>query len=430
MKISYKKLWKLLIDKNIKKSEMANEVGISSSTLAKISKDYTVSMEVLLKICDFLGVRLDEIMDTIKDELSYNKIDTSNFVGTVELLENVSNNKPKVVSMFSGAGGMDLGFIHAGYDIVYANDFDKDAQRVYKKNIGPIDSRSILDIEVDEIPNCDVLTAGFPCQPFSNAGNRGGVFDDRGNLYKECLRVIEDKQPKVIVFENVRGITSTKDENGNSLVDTIVNRLENNGIGYNVTYKLINSSDYGVPQNRHRLIMVGIRKDLNTEFVFPDKIEKKNLEIGKLLHIPADVPNQVDWKLSPQAFKLIKYIPEGGSWKNIPYEELPDRMKRIRDDMKKYRAPNFYRRFSENEIAGTITASAQPENCGIIHPKEDRRFNIREIARIQTFPDDFIFFEENVKAITAMYKVIGNAVPPKLAQVIAETIKEQIGNNW
>ena len=118
-------------------------------------------------------------------------------------------------------------------------------------------------------------------------------------------------------------------------------------------------------------------------------------------------------------------IPEGGSWKNIPYEELSPRFQRIRDNMQKYHAPNFYRRFSRDEINGTITASAQPENCGITHPTENRRYTIREIARIQSFPDDFMFIDESLKDIVAMYKVIGNAVPCHLAEVMANAIYDQ-----
>lgn len=345
---------------------------------------------------------------------------------TVEQLNNIH---PKMVSLFSGCGGLDLGFKQAGYDIVYANDFDSDAQRVYEKNFGSIDKRNILDVDEKELPNCDILTGGFPCQPFSNAGNRKGVDDHRGNLYKECLRMITAKKPKVVVFENVRGLLSIKDENGDLLIETIVNTLGEIGIGYNVNYQLVNASDYGVPQNRVRVVVVAFRKDLGKTFIFPPKQSKKGLNIGTLLDIPKDVPNQVDWEFSPQAMNLIQHIPEGGSWKSVPYDLLPDRFKKIADNMKKYHAPNMYRRFARTEIAGTITAAAQPENCGIIHPTENRRFNVREIARIQTFPDNFIFFTEGKKDITAMYKVIGNAVPPTLAMVIGKAIKEQLGES-
>ena len=338
----------------------------------------------------------------------------------------VTQKKPTHVSLFSGCGGLDLGFEKAGFNRVWANDFDKDAQRVYSLNLGPIDGRDIRSIPTEEIPPCEILTAGFPCQPFSNAGNRKGINDSRGMLYQECLRVIEAKQPKVIVFENVKGLLSSKFVDGRNLIDVIISDLETMGIGYNTVYKLLVASDYHVPQNRERVIIVGIRKDLNKTFVFPGPQSKDGLNLGSVLDIPENVPNQVDWPLSPQAKKMIEMIPEGGSWKSITYEALSPRFQRIRDDMKRYHAPNFYRRFARNEICGTITASAQPENCGIVHPTQNRRFTIREISRIQTFPDDFLFIDKTLKDITGMYKVIGNAVPVNLAKAIADAIMEQV----
>ena len=331
---------------------------------------------------------------------------------------------PKLVSLFSGWGGLDLGFEQAGFHRIWANDFDKDAQAVFRLNLGEIDGRDIRDVPADEIPECDIVLAGFPCQPFSNAGNRKGVHDSRGMLYKECLRIIEAKRPKVFLFENVKGLLSSKYVDGRFLVDVIAGDLGE--MGYQVTYELLNASDYGVPQNRQRLIMVGVLKNLGVTFTFPEKEARENLTLRNVLTIPAEVPNQVDWPLSPQALNMIAHIPQGGSWKDIPYEKLAPRFQKIRDNMQRYHSPNFYRRFSLDEINGTITASAQPENCGIIHPIHNRRYTIREIARIQTFPDTFIFIDDSLKNITAMYKVIGNAVPPKLANSIAMAIKEQI----
>ena len=340
-----------------------------------------------------------------------------------------TNNAPQLISLFSGCGGLDLGFQKAGFKTVWANDFDSDAQAVYSLNLGEIDKRDILTVNENEIPNGDILTAGFPCQPFSNAGNRKGVHDSRGMLYKECLRIIGCKMPKVIVFENVRGLLSTKYIDGRNLVDVIIEDLSTLGnVGYNVVHKLLNASDYGVPQNRHRVFFVGVRKDLGVNFTFPKKEKKDNLTLRKVLDIPKGLSNHIDWTLSPQALEMIPHIPEGGSWKDVPYEHLAPRFKRIRDDMKKYRSPNFYRRFSRDEINGTITASAQPENCGIIHPTENRRYTIREIARIQSFPDDFLFIDDSPKNITAMYKVIGNAVPVTLAKKVADAIMEQVFN--
>lgn len=218
---------------------------------------------------------------------------------------------------------------------------------------------------------------------------------------------------------------SSKYIDGRNLVDVIAGDVEE--MGYAATYKVVNAVDYGVPQRRERLIMIGVRNDLNVYFSFPKSIpisEKQKLKY--VLDIPEFVPNQVSWPLSPQAMSMLPYIPEGGSWKDIPYDKLPPRLKRIRDNMKKYHAPKFYRRFGMDEINGTITASAQPENCGIIHPILNRRFTIREVARIQSFPDDYVFYDSTLKEITASYKVIGNAVPCKLAKAIAAAIMEQV----
>lgn len=332
---------------------------------------------------------------------------------------------PTLVSLFSGCGGLDKGFELAGFKRVFANDFDADAQRVFRKNLGEIDTRDIRDVPSSEIPDGDVLTAGFPCQPFSNAGNRRGVYDARGELYLECLRIVRDKQPKVVLFENVKGLMSSKHQSGKSLIEVIKTDLED--IGYKVTYRVVDASDYGVPQKRERMILVAVHNSIGKVFHFPDPIEDKTgLVLGRLLSIPRGIPNQKHWEFSPQAARMVQSIPEGGSWKDIPYEELSPRFRRIRDDMKRYHAPKFYRRFGRNEIVGTMTASAQPENCGIIHPTQNRRFTIREVARIQTFPDDFLFFDEELKDVVAMYKVIGNAVPVQLARVLGEAIKEQI----
>ena len=337
------------------------------------------------------------------------------------------SNTPKLISLFSGCGGMDLGFEKAGFEIVWANDFDLDAQAVYSLNLGKIDARNILEVDENEIPDGDIITAGFPCQPFSNAGNRKGVHDSRGMLYKECLRIIKEKMPKVIVFENVKGLLSTKYIDGRNLASVIVEDLSAmNDIGYDVEYQLINASDYGVPQNRQRVFFVGVRKDLGINFAFPQKLPKERLTLKHVLNIPKNARNHVGWPLSPQATEMISYIPEGGSWKDVPYEHLAPRFQKIRNDMKKYHSPKFYRRFSRNEICGTITASAQPENCGIVHPTENRRYTVREVARIQTFPDEFQFITDTPKNIAAMYKVIGNAVPVNLAHSIAKAIMNQV----
>lgn len=340
-------------------------------------------------------------------------------------LESESGLSLKTISLFSGAGGLDLGLIEAGFEIVFANDILKPAIENYRHNIGEITEGDITKIDVLSLPDADVVVGGFPCQPFSNAGNRLGTDDARGNLYLDVLRVIKEKTPQIVVLENVRGLLSMKNKDGSKLIDTIVYLLEQTQPGYRVTYKLLKASDYGVPQNRFRVIIVGIRSDLNFDYQFPaPDDEGKDLTIGTALKGVEGLPNQEDvWELSPQSKHLVKFIPEGGSWKNVPYEELPERLKRIRDNMKRYHSPNFYRRFARHEICGTITAASTPENSGILHPTESRRYSVREIARFQSFPDDYIFVGDSV---SSKYKIIGNAVPPKLAQVIGESIVKQL----
>lgn len=420
MQISYKPLWHTLLEKGMSKEDLRLKAKLTTNSIANMGKDQNISMTTLLKICDALQCNVDSVIE-VKGLPTNNSQDSSLRTNKLKKVRY----SPKLVSLFSGCGGLDKGFEDAGYKRVWANDFDPDAQAVFRLNLGEIDGRDITQVLVEDIPECDIITAGFPCQPFSNAGNRRGVYDERGELYLECLRIIESKHPRAVLFENVKGLLSSKHQSGKKLIDVIKSDLEN--LGYRVNYKVVNASDYGVPQNRERMILVGLREDVGKTFEFPPVQEDKSkLTLRNILAVPPGTPNQdAYWPYSPQAQNMIEQIPEGGSWKSIPYEKLSPRFQRIRDNMKRYHAPNFYRRFSRDEINGTITASAQPENCGITHPTQNRRYTIREIARIQTFPDDFVFIDKTPKDIVAMYKVIGNAVPCHLAEVIASAIYEQ-----
>lgn len=331
--------------------------------------------------------------------------------------------KPKVISLFSGCGGLDLGFHEAGFDIVYANDIAESVKQTYEYNLGKIDIRDICEVNKAELPDCDIVLAGVPCQPFSNAGNRGSMQDKRGVLFQEVVKIVDLKRPKVVLFENVRGFLSSKDDNGVPMPERIEAELKE--YGYTLYYKLLNAADFEVPQNRYRVIMVGIREDLKKTFIFPEPFtSKEHLTVRGVIEKPKPLDEEEEvWKLSPQSIEIAKHIPEGGSWKNVPYEMLPPRLKKIRDNIKKYRSPNFYRRFSRDEIMGTITAASTPENSGIIHPLELRRYSVREIARFQSFPDNFKFIGGSV---AHKYKMIGNAVPVKLAYHVAKKIKKDI----
>ena len=324
--------------------------------------------------------------------------------------------KPTVLSMFSGCGGLDLGFHQNDYNIVWANDINEDACLTYEHNLGSIIRGTVEDMDIPNIEDLDILLSGFPCQSFSNAGNRKGIYEKRGTLYKHTLKYIEILQPKIVMLENVRGLLSTKTENGYLLPEICMSLSK---MGYQIHFKLVNTSHYGVPQNRLRIVIVALRKGIGLgEFFFPEPVTGIDLTLkNTIFDIPEDTSNHDEiLKLNPQAIHLGSFVPEGGSWKDIPYDVLPARLKKIRDDMAKYRWPNFYRRYHREEIAGTITAAFKPENAGVWHPVEERVFTTREIARIQSFPDDFVFQGRTVKS---NYEMIGNAVPPKLSYVFA-----------
>lgn len=392
----------------------------------------------------------------------------------------------KIASLFSGCGGLDLGFTGGFYfynkeferlntEIVFANDFDKDAATCYNSN-SLLTAHGVmcrLDdircIDASEIPDFDILLAGFPCQPFSNAGNRKGVNDvnGRGTLFEECERILKAKvvngvKPKAFVFENVRGIMSSKMPDGTTVPEEIKRRME--ALGYNVSAKLLCASNYGVPQQRYRYLIIGVSnefapfnfEELDT-LVYSSGIPSvanstdEKLLLGSILQGVDNKPDNEYWPYSITTQNTVELIGpcehgesldsifasdfkksdlppiafNGRSWKDIPYDKLSPRFKRIFDDPKKYHSPKFFRRFAYGEINGTITASAQPENCGITHPVYNRRYTVREIARIQSFPDNYLF---GAIPLQSQYKVIGNAVPPILGWVVAKTLINHIYN--
>lgn len=333
--------------------------------------------------------------------------------------------KPRLVSLFSGCGGLDLGFEQAGYDIVWANDIDPDACATYRRNIGDIVEGDITSLPVPDLKHIDVLSAGFPCQPFSNAGSRKGVKDPRGRLYENTIEFIKSLLPKAVVIENVRGLLSTKVDEQN-LIDVLEENLRE--LGYFVQHRLMNFSHFGVPQNRIRVVVIAVRDKNFLPFAFPEITTGKDLSLKATLKgLRKTHANQTElMKLNPQALRLGAMIPAGGSWKSLPYNVLPDRWKKIRDNMAKYHYPNFFRRYAEHEISGTITAAFKPENAGVWHPTESRIFSVREIARIQTFPDDFVFEGRSIKS---KYQQIGNAVSPLLAKQVALQLKPYLLEN-
>jgi len=298
----------------------------------------------------------------------------------------------KVVSLFSGAGGLDLGFIWAGHTIVWANDLFEDAVKTYRLNIGDhIVLNNIYDVQSDNIPDCDIVIGGFPCQGFSVANTGRHEDDERNKLYLEMIRVIKDKSPKFFLAENVKGILSI---GKGQVFNNILNDFSS--LGYRVSYQLVNSADYGVPQRRQRVLIVGVRNDIPFQFQFPIPTHSKEAD---LLRQP--------WVTVNDAI--------GG----LPAPDTPnDLLNHVYSKFKiKFNGYIGHRPVDPNLPAPTVTARGDDKGGTVIlpHPNGTRRMTCRELALIQSFPIDFKF----VGGIASVCRQIGNAVPPLLAKQVA-----------
>jgi DNA (cytosine-5)-methyltransferase 1 len=300
----------------------------------------------------------------------------------------------KIVSLFSGAGGLDLGLIKAGHEIIWANDFDADSCETYKLNIGEhIVCDDIAKIKLDEIPDCEVVVGGFPCQGFSLANMLRAADDERNKLYREFYRVIKGKKPEYFLAENVRGILSL--DNGNAIKKIVKDFSD---AGYRVKYKAFNTADYGVPQTRVRVIIAGTRKDL------PDEMDYQ---------FPEPTHEKINWI---SISKALSGIPEPDYHKS----ELKNHI------YSKYKVTNRnftgHRETDPNKPSPTILARGNGKGgvCAIQHPKNHRRMSVRESALVQTFPIEFEF----VGSMGSMYRQVGNAVPVLFGQHLGNKLKE------
>lgn len=299
--------------------------------------------------------------------------------------------KYTVVSLFSGAGGMDIGFHLEGFETIWANDFDKDSCETHKKWSGAhVVHGPIENVNLDTIPGADVVLGGFPCQGFSLAGPRK-VDDKRNTLYRNFVAVIEKVKPKSFIAENVKGILTL---GGGEIIKVIIQEFSDKG--YNVQFKLLNAADYGVPEDRFRVIMVGIRKDLDSKFLYPTPSSKK-ITLSRAL---ANFPEPEDGE-----------ILEGGF-------------------SPRFMSRNRLRKWDQQ--AFTVPAMAKqvtlhPSSPEMIKINKDlwkfgegrtRRLSWKEAAVVQTFPDKMDF----VGNLVSKYKQIGNAVPVNLARAVAHQL--------
>lgn len=333
----------------------------------------------------------------------------------------------KIISLFSGCGGLDLGFKQAGFEIVYANDNDKDVWETYEKNSGAsIDKRSLFSIPSSDIPEADGIIGGPPCQSWSLAGAMRGINDKRGELFYEYIRIIGDKQPKFFVAENVPGIISKTHK---IEFEKILKEMEK--LGYSVTYNLYDARNYGVPQERKRIIVVGYRKDIGFSFTPPEQTH------SKLVHRTLDGKSLEKWKTLREAISdLPEAVPAIGKNKPNPLVKFPNHEYMVGNFSTIYMSRNRKKNWEDQSFtiqAGGRHAPLYPGSCPMEKIGADqwifsgtiyRRLTVREAARIQTFPDDFIFYYTNV---AQGYKMVGNAVPVNLAFSIAGKILRDIG---
>jgi len=327
----------------------------------------------------------------------------------------MKNNKPKAIGLFSGCGGLDLGFHLYDYKIVWANDWDEWAVKTFRRNLGNIihrrDIRRIDPYKDRTIPNCDLILGGFPCQDFSIIWKRPGLKGDRGNLYKCFLKFVDAKRPKAFVAENVKGLLSV---NKYKAIETIINDFESINPGYLVKIQLYNFAEYGVPQFRERVLIVGIRLDTGFNFCHPapthgPRGKKPFVTAGEALKGVGEVPyNAEKMNIASTTIKKLKLIPEGGNFADIP-KGHPLYVKGM--------ISHVYRRIHRNSPAKTIIAAGGGGTRGYHYP-EPRPLTNRERARLQTFPDNFVF----EGSIAEVRRQIGNAVPPEGVAELAKTL--------
>ena len=317
--------------------------------------------------------------------------------------------KLKVASLFCGCGGTDVGllgdfeFLGKEYasnelEIVYANDIDDNACDIFKENFGiEPDNRDIREVESKEIPEFDILTGGFPCQSFSIIAQnpkRLGVKDERGKLFFEMCRILREKKPKCFIAENVKGILTA---NKKSAFPLIIKEFEESG--YDVTYAVLNSANYGVPQKRERVIIVGFRKDLGINFKFPDEVIKNETEF---IPLSAVIEEKVDEKY-------------------FFSQRAVDGMMKKRASMNKGRAQDV------TKPCNTVGAHLAKVSLNSTDPvllvnERYRRFIPREVARIQSFPESF----KLVGSESAQYRALGNAIPPVMFWYVAKAVREEL----
>ena len=339
---------------------------------------------------------------------------------TQEIVSNHVEPKKKytVIELFAGAGGLAVGMEQAGLKCVALNEIDKWACNTLRNNRPnwKVLEGDVKTYNFSEYHNkVDVVTGGFPCQAFSYAGKKLGLADARGTLFYEFARVVKEVNPPICIGENVRGLLSH--DNGKTL-QGMISILDE--IGYNVVpVQVLKAINYNVPQKRERLILVGVRKDINLKYEYPKPYKKiynlkDALKKGELFD--CNVPTSPGSKYPKSKIDVLDLVPQKGYWRDLPI-----------DIQKEFMGQSYYlgggktgiaRRIGWDEPCLTLTCSPAQKQTERCHPDETRPFTVREYARIQTFPDNWKF----EGSVAQQYKQIGNAVPVNLGKEVGYSI--------
>lgn len=346
-----------------------------------------------------------------------------------------------VISLFSGAMGLDIGMSNAGLNVVVGQDFDASCVETMKANghnvlsgdIRDIQPQELLDIAGLQIGEPFMICGGPPCQPFSTAGKRLGINDPRGSLFMDFIRMIDYIRPRFFVMENVKGImsaplkhvpTAERDESDpeqrlGTVLDVIL--AEFNKLGYKTVYGLLDAVNYGVPQFRERFVLIGSRDGEDIFLPVPTHFQTHQNPIYRWKTVGDAIRDLEDDKsecatLSAERKKYLHMVPEGGNWKDLPEDLIPDAMGGAYESGGG--KVGFYRRLSYAQPSPTITTSPAQKATMLCHPKFDRPLSVKEYARIQQFPDDWVF----VGTTAAKYRQIGNAVPVGLGTAIGMAV--------
>ena len=397
------------MDKYISLTEASELIGKSKETLRRWDREGKLS--AVREPMSNYRVYKKEQFDVFADFLIENTVEeVSNYVKP--------ENEYSVLELFAGAGGLAIGLEKAGIKCVALNEIDKSACKTLRTNRP---NWTILegDIKIFDFleyrDKVDIVTGGFPCQAFSYAGKKLGLADARGTLFYEFARAVQEVNPPICIGENVRGLLSH--ENGKTL-QGMISILDE--IGYNVMpIQVLKAINFNVPQKRERLILVGVRKDIDLKYEYPTPYKKiynlaDALKKGDLFD--CDVPKSEGSKYPKSKVDVLKLVPPKGYWRDLPLEI-----------QKEFMGGSFYlgggktgiaRRIGWDEPCLTLTCSPAQKQTERCHPEETRPFTVREYARIQTFPDDWAF----EGSVSQQYKQIGNAVPVNLSKEVGYSI--------